>query len=150
MHAGPQRRLRWRVIPAEALVEPRRATALIAPLLAAARLRRSRCSRRRPIAARWSRSPSGTCSPDDLDRRRFRIRPVRPPTLRLRCFDPSIDLLADAREPTVAASVAAGRRLGVESGVRARPVSAQLNRYSESRRAGRPRVRLVAGDADGS
>ncbi len=55
-------------------------------------------------------------------------------------------LLADGREPTVAASV---RLDGVAAWnpAFARALSSQLNRYSEARRAGRPRVRLVTGDA---
>jgi Na+/H+ antiporter NhaC len=54
-------------------------------------------------------------------------------------------LLADAREPTLAASA---RLDGVATWNPAfgRALSSQLNRYSEARRAGRPRVRVAPSD----
>jgi Na+/H+ antiporter NhaC len=59
----------------------------------------------------------------------------------------SLDLLlADGREPTLAASVRLDG-VAVWNPAFARTLSAQLNRYSEARRAGRPRVRLVAPEA---
>ena len=63
--------------------------------------------------------------------------PADPSTSLFRSLDV---LLADAREPTLAASVELD---GVAAWNPAfeRALSAQLNRYSEQRRAGRPRVR---------
>ena len=63
--------------------------------------------------------------------------PADPSTSLFRSLDA---LLADAREPTLAASV---RLDGVEAWNPAfeRALSSQLNRYSEEHRAGRPRVR---------
>jgi Na+/H+ antiporter NhaC len=54
-------------------------------------------------------------------------------------------LLADAREPTLAASVRLDG-VAVWNPAFERALSSQLNRYSEARRAGRPRIRLVASD----
>jgi hypothetical protein len=59
----------------------------------------------------------------------------------------SLDLLlADAREPTIAASVQLDGAAAWNPAF-ARSLSAQLNRYNEARRAGLPRIRLVASDA---
>ena len=67
--------------------------------------------------------------------------PADPSTSLFRALDV---LLADAREPTIAASVhldgAAAWNPAFE-----RALSSQLNRYNEQRRAGRTRVRLVSG-----
>ena len=68
--------------------------------------------------------------------------PADPSTSLFRSLDV---LLADAGEPTLAASVELD---GVAAWNPAfeRALSAQLNRYSEQRRAGRPRVRLATSD----
>jgi Na+/H+ antiporter NhaC len=69
--------------------------------------------------------------------------PADPSTSLFRSLDA---LLADAREPTLAASVLLDGSAAWNPAFE-RALSSQLNRYSEARRAGRPRVRLAASDA---
>jgi Na+/H+ antiporter NhaC len=124
------------------LVEPRRAKALIAPLLAlffSLALLAPTADRGALVAL-----AVGHLLGDDLAQAFPDSGPAADPSTSL--FRSLDLLLVDAREPTVAASVQLDG-VSAWNPAFARAVSAQLNRYSESRRAGQPRVRLVTGDA---
>jgi len=69
--------------------------------------------------------------------------PAAPSASLFRSLD---DLLADVREPTLAASVRLDGA-AVWNPAFERALTSQLNRYSEQRRAGQPRVRLATSDA---